>query len=170
MVQKKEIKNYPGYWIYSDGRVWSDKSQKFLSYFENNQGYYIVSLYQNGKDIKLRIHRLVAEAFIPNPNNLPQINHKDENKHNNNVNNLEWINHQNNQNYGTRNQRMADAHKKSIVMLNKETLEEIKIFDSLKEAAIFLNKPNGMPNISRALTGQIKTAYGYCWKYNIKNT
>lgn len=64
---------------------------------------------KGGKSITYKVHRLVAIAFIPNPDNLPHINHKDENKLNNNPNNLEWCDNSYNNNYGTRNKRIAKA-------------------------------------------------------------
>ena len=75
---------------------------------------------KNGKIKTFNVHRLVAEHFIPNDNNLPEINHKDENKHNNNLINLEYITRIENENYGTRNKRISEALK------NKKKSEEHK--------------------------------------------
>lgn len=69
-------------------------------------------MYSNGQRYKKTIHRLVAEAFIPNPNNYPCINHKDENKENNNVSNLEWCTYKYNSNYGTCRKRAIEKIKK----------------------------------------------------------
>lgn len=71
-------------------------------------GYYRVTLSKNNKSKNYLLHRLVAQVFIPNPNNLPQVNHKDENKLNNNVNNLEWCTRSYNCRYGTRTKRIAE--------------------------------------------------------------
>ena len=76
----------------------------------NKQGYVYIMLQKNKKKKMFRVHRLVAHMFIPNPENLPEVNHKDENKENNNVNNLEWCTHEYNNNYGTKNER----HSKKI--------------------------------------------------------
>lgn len=73
--------------------------------------YMQVYLSVNGKGKSKSVHRIVAEAFIPNPDNLPQVNHKDENRYNNHVDNLEWCTHKYNVNYGTRNQRISKAMK-----------------------------------------------------------
>ena len=85
----KDIRNYENmYAITDDGRVWSYKTNKFLTPWLN-RGYLQVSLYNNGIEKKFSIHRLVAEAYIPNPDNKPQVNHKDEDRTNNTVENLE---------------------------------------------------------------------------------
>lgn len=102
-----EIKNFPGYFITEDGRVYSAIKQerinrRFVSYldystltelktYKQTQGYYIIKLYKNKKVYNKLIHRLVAEHYIENPHNLPQVNHIDENKTNNQVSNLEWV-------------------------------------------------------------------------------
>ena len=80
------------YSISSEGRVRNDETNKMKSMDATSDGYHKVDLYSNGKRTSVRVHRLVAEAFIPNPNKLPQINHIDGNKENNNVKNLEWVN------------------------------------------------------------------------------
>lgn len=82
---------------------------KKLAPQRNIYGYAIIKLMTGGKSITYKVHRLVAIAFIPNPDNLPHINHKDENKLNNNPNNLEWCDNSYNNNYGTRNKRIAKA-------------------------------------------------------------
>ena len=74
-------------------------------------GYQRYKLCDSGKTQKILAHRLVAEAFIPNPNNYPEVNHKDENPSNNCVENLEWCNHAYNMNYGTRRERVSKALK-----------------------------------------------------------
>lgn len=82
---------------------------KKLAPQRNIYGYAIIKLMKGDKSITYRVHRLVAMAFVPNPDNLPHINHKDENKLNNNPNNLEWCDNSYNNNYGTRNKRIAKA-------------------------------------------------------------
>ena len=87
---------------------------KTIKQVKNNRGYYIVQLSKNNKVKNFSVHRLVAEAFIPNPNNFPQVNHKDEDKSNNRVSNLEWMTLKRNINYGTRNKRMALTKGKNV--------------------------------------------------------
>ena len=101
------IKSLPREIVYKDGRKKILK-EKILENVKNDLGYYFVQLYKNGEKSRKKVHRLVAEAFIQNPNNLPQVNHKDERKTNNRVENLEWCTHEYNMNYGTRNERMKE--------------------------------------------------------------
>ncbi len=86
----KPILDYPNYVIYSDGRVYSLKRNRFMSPWLNSNGYYKVNLWKSGKPKSCRVHRLVASAFIPNPHNKPQVDHKDRNRLNNNIDNLRW--------------------------------------------------------------------------------
>ena len=169
--------DYKDYYVTNDGRVWSAKSNKFLSPSTNNDGYKMVTIYSDNKRINQLIHRLVAKAFLPNPNNLPIVNHKDENPTNNNVENLEWCTQQQNCNYGTHNKKLSQSQKGRkatnavcINMCNSDTYEIIQTFNSIKEACEFLNEPCGTGNISKVINGQRKTAYGYYWEKVLKNS
>ena len=96
------IKEYDGLYLISDsGIVFSARTGKQIQPQINKKGYVRVELNLNGIEKKYYVHRLVAEAFIPNPDNLPCVNHKDENPRNNNADNLEWCTHEYNSNYGT---------------------------------------------------------------------
>ena len=82
------------YMIYADGRIYSLKSNKFLKFRTSknkNNDYDYVTLYDDGSDYQISVHRMVAITFIPNPENKPEVNHKDGNKHNNDISNLEWV-------------------------------------------------------------------------------
>lgn len=92
---------YPGYFITQEGNVYSSKTKKFLKLSVNRTGYVVVRVSLSKKEkISIRIHREVAIAFIPNPKNKKEVNHKDGNKQNNCVSNLEWV---------TRKENMAHA-------------------------------------------------------------
>lgn len=137
-------------------------------------GYNTIALCKNGKYKFIGVHRLVAQAFLPNPNNLPQVNHKDENPSNNRVENLEWCDAKYNTNYGTRNVRASKTNSltqrgrknpwlcKKIAQLD---LDEniIRIYNSITDAA---NKNKiSQSSLSGCLIGKNKTAGGYKWKY-----
>lgn len=111
----KDIKGYSKYQISSYGRVWSKKRQIYLKQYKNNSGYLTVSLSaDNGKVKRELIHRLVAIAFLENPNNYPCVNHKDEDKENNHLTNLEWCDKKYNINYGTCRERIGNSNSKAI--------------------------------------------------------
>ena len=117
-------------------------------------------------------------TFIPNPNNLPIVNHKDENPSNNNVNNLEWCTNEYNVNYGTRNERVGKKTKermtgkkgkdaprsKPILMYDKEG-NFIRKFDSTADANEYFGKPRDCSGITMCLRGKNKSAYGYIFTY-----
>lgn len=151
----KDIKGYEGlYAITSCGRVWSYITNKFLkTYFAN--GYEFVTLKDNHH---VKISRAVAEAYLPNPNNLPEVNHKDEIKSHNYVNNLEWSDSMYNANYGTRNERIKKAHSKRIYCKELD-----KVFESQKVAAQELGLDQG--NISRVCRGKANTTGGYHFEF-----
>lgn len=111
---------------YKDGRARLEKGHK-LKPHADKKGYTRVTLCKNNKCKPYLVHRLVAMAFIPNPNNWPQVNHKDENKTNNTVWNLEWCDRIYNCNYGTRNERISNGNKEeNHWTYNKPFTEEHK--------------------------------------------
>lgn len=153
----KEIKDYEGlYWVSNFGRIKSNK--KVLSIpNRNNSKYLQIILYKRGKRSTRLIHRLVAESFISNPNNLPQVNHIDENKKNNNFSNLEWCTKKYNMNYG----KLKNFHKKEIAKYENGYFK--CKYNSLKEAAEINNLSKS--SISRCCKGLQKTYAGFTWKY-----
>ena len=156
--EMKDIENYEGlYAITRDGRVWSYRSNKFL---KPNLvgGYHQVILCKEGKGKTHYIHRLVAEAYIPNPDGLPQVNHKDEDKSNNCVENLEWCDIKYNINYGTRTERVAKKRSKPVYCI-----ELNKIFDGINQAARELGINHS--SIIKCCKGKLKTTGGYHWRY-----
>lgn len=148
---------------------------KILVKTKDKHGYESVCIaYDNGKKITRNVHRLVAEAFIPNPKNYPQINHKDENPSNNAVSNLEWCDSKYNINYGSRNFITSLKRSKGVKQISKNG-EIINRFINAKTAA----KRTGIAyrNIAAVLhqtphikNGRIytrKTAGGFYWEYII---
>ena len=91
------IEGFPNYLIYPDGKVYNQKYDRFLKASLGNHGYLCLNLRKNNKTYLKSIHRLVGQAFIPNPENKPQIDHIDRDKSNNNVENLRWVNNSENQ-------------------------------------------------------------------------
>lgn len=155
----RDIAGYEGlYAVTSCGKVWSYHSNKFLKPRINKGGYLQVNLSINGKAKNYYIHRLVAEAYIPNPNELPQINHRDECKEHNWLNNLEWCDGKYNSNYGTHNERMGRARSKAVYCVELD-----KTFYGMREAERQLNISNA--SISACCLGKVKTAGGYHWQY-----
>ena len=110
----RDIKGYEGlYAITSCGKVYSYKSKRFLNPYLNTNGYYYVSLMKDNIKRQFRIHRLVAEAFIPNPNNLETVDHIDNCKEHNYVGNLQWL---------TREDNTSKAISKSIRCLQNNKI------------------------------------------------
>lgn len=103
----RDIKGYEGlYQVSNLGKV-RNKKGKVLKQYRNNKGYPCVHMYKNNKYKTKNVHRLVAISFIENPNNLPQVNHKDEDKTNNVVTNLEWCTNKYNCNYGNHRRNVS---------------------------------------------------------------
>ena len=102
-----------------------------------NMGREVVQLSKNGKNRRFPVYRLMAIAFIPNPNNLPQINHKDENPLNNSLENLEWCDSKYNCNYGTRNKRISESKFKQTIIVDEFGKETV--FPSRGAVAKFLH-------------------------------
>lgn len=157
----KDIEGYEGlYQISSCGRVKSLKygKERILKPGKNKQGYLFVCLSNKTIFLKNRIHRLVAQSFIPNPCNLPEVNHKDEVKTNNYVSNLEWCTRKYNANYGTRNERIAKKRSKKILCV--ETLKVYKTaYDAEGQTGI------RQSSIWQCCNRKRKTAGGYHWRY-----
>ena len=119
----KPIKDFEYYFISNFGRVKSTKfgKERILKLTKDKDGYLIVNLYKNNKSKTFKVHRLVAEVFLPNPYNLPQVNHKDENPQNNIVTNLEWCDRLYNVRYGTGIERQKKKQLNDIINIIKES-------------------------------------------------
>ena len=136
------------------------KTEHTLQQGTQKTGYNYVNLSKNSKTCTKRVHRLVAEAFISNPNNLPEVNHKDEDKSNNNVENLEWCTREYNLNYGTRSEKFSKTRGKAV-----RCIETKHIYSSARSASrdtgIHQSSISGCCNKEHGY----KTAGGYHWEY-----
>ena len=141
------------YSIDNSGNVYSKRTNKILSQGTDTNGYKFVILCNNGKRKCKRIHRLVAEAFLPN-NFYTEVNHIDENKSNNSVENLEWCDRKYNCNYRNKNKNIM----KKVICV-----DENKEFNSIKECAKYYGVTSGM--ICKVLNGTFKTTHGLSFKY-----
>ena len=155
------------YEVSSEGNVRNLKTGRILKPFYT-KGYAMVSLTSANNDKTKKtyklVHRLVAQAFIPNNDQSKTvINHKDENPRNNSVANLEWCTYKYNANYGTGIERMAKSKSKPIQQLDLKTGLIIATYPSIKEASLSIGIH--WSNISRAARGKYKTAGGYGWRY-----
>lgn len=182
MENWKDIENYKGLYqvsdcgnvrslardvYYSNGAVHRTK-EKILVPMLNNKGYSYVNLYKNGEHKKMLVHRLVALAFIPNSENKPMINHKDENPLNNCVDNLEWCDSKYNNNYGTKNARMIQ-NRRSYKLGNHPRAKSVfcvelnKTFDCVQRAQEELGIWGA--SIIKVCKGKLNTTGGFHWRY-----
>lgn len=163
MATWKHVVGYEGLYLVSDeGDVMSlprangNRKRKLLKPGKRGKGnllYQFVVLSNGVETKKVSVHRIVAEAFLPNPNKLPEVNHKDENPLNNRVENLEWCSRQYNIEY-------SKAERISQYSLYGEKLAEYKSI-SVASAMTGISRTA----INNSLTGWSKTAGGYAWKY-----
>ena len=198
----KDIKNYEGlYQVSNLGRIKSLNRYSYNSVGKYNKkiferilkqaiakpGYYVINLTKNGKQKTYRIHRLVAETFIPNPNNYPMINHIDCNKLNNKVENLEWCTHTHNMQEAARNglmnydnlkrwnNKFGKEHNRSkkVYQIDKNTNKIIQMFYGIAEAsrATGINETNISACCNHKINSKngkkwtTKTAGGYKWEF-----
>lgn len=136
----KDIKGYPGYQISNLGRVWNGNTQRILKPSKMPKGYYQINMVAiNGKRKKELVHRLVALAFIPNPDGLPEVDHKDRDRGNNKAENLQWTTRSGNCRNSSQNRRIAQFDIEGNL---------IREYNSLVEAA-------------EAVNGAISSFYSY---------
>ena len=152
----KKIDNYTNYLISKNGQVYSTKTNKIKIPEINQNGYCRIELCNDGKK-KFYIHRLVAEAYIPNPNNYEQVNHIDLNKHNNNMENLEWCNGIMNMQHNADNK--PENSKKVIQLDLTDENKIIGIYNSIKEASEKTN--TNSTSIIHCCSGRYKKAGKY---------
>ena len=154
----RDIEGFEGRYRISDhGRVFSLLSKKLLNIYTNSHGYQCVYLYLDGHYKNFKVHRLVAVAFVPNPLNLPQVNHKNEDKTYNYYTNLEWCSAAYNNNYGTRTLRAAITNARPVVCIETNI-----IYWGAREAARQVGIHN---HISECCNGKRKSCGGYHWRW-----
>lgn len=136
----KPIKGFPDYYISDKGEVWSAKSKKRLKQWRISHGYMRVELSNGGRHTRkqARVHRLVAEAFIPNPNNKPQVNHKNGNKSDNRSENLEWVTNAENAKHASKNG--LNKRKRVVIEMIHLTDNRIERIDGVHKLAKRLGK------------------------------
>lgn len=157
----KIISVFPEYGATKDGKIWSLKTNKFLTPKISDNNSEIVTLTTSNGKKYCSVHRLILLAWNPVENwEKLQVNHKDENRRNNNLENLEWCTSEYNINYGTRNKRVSNKLKKKI-----RCIETGEIFDSINDAAKTLNQKSARTNLSSCLHGRQKTCGGYHWEF-----
>lgn len=160
----KQIENF-NYTVSDSGEVVSLFINKPICQWVDNVGYLQVKLKKDGKNHYKRVHRIVAENFLPNPNNLPQVNHKDGNKKNNHVDNLEWVNnsqntlhgYQNNLYHSDKRSIKIDVYTKEGIYLNtyksiRETSDKLKINRKTLSRILFDNKVNNYDFIFKVVS------------------
>ena len=160
IVRWKKINEFPQYEVSNTGMV--RKGTKVKKCRSNSRGYPTAVLYENGKRKNIPVHRLVAIAFIPNPGNLPQVNHKDENKQNNNVANLEWCDAKYNNNYSNAAGRAFDYKSIPVVMLTFDGAVH-SIFPGSASAS--RQTGIGQGNINEVCMGKRESAGGYVFRH-----
>ena len=163
-----EISNHGRVRSFVTNRGYIRKRPLILRVKIDKYGYETIGLSKNGVKKFITIHRLVGNAFIPNPYNLPQINHKDEDKRNNNVDNLEWCTGKYNCNYGSHREKISksktNSPKISYIVLQYDLAGNlIKEYPSANEAMRQLGV--GAGNISKCCNGVISQSGGYIWKW-----
>ena len=179
----KNIDGYENYEVSSLGNVRNKTTGRILK-TANKGGYYSVGL-SKGKTKTFSVHQLTAKAFIPNPENKSQVNHKDKNGLNNNINNLEWMTttEQNNHKRKCKKEIQELVSSRAVWRIDKDTNEKLELYETIRYASkwVFDNKLtsitdfNNGNNIKTKICAvcqkkyQRNTAFGYKWEYDNKN-
>lgn len=162
MEQWKDVAGFENYMISDLGRVYSKKKKMIMKPTPDQKGYLRVTFYENGKNNTRKVHRLVAEAFIANHDNLPQVNHKNEDKIDNSVGNLEWCTNSYNRYYGTATERTQKSNMNcKSTSVPVRCIETDTVYPSIREAA----RDTGAKNIFWCCIGKRQTSNGLHWEY-----
>ena len=156
------------YQVSNKGRIKSLKRNIIMKLQYDKDGYPTIFLWRFTRKTRTRVHRLVAQTFIPNPKNKAQVNHIDGNKANNNVENLEWVTVEENMQHAYKTGLNKPKYGKRHHLSKKinqydENMNKIAEYDSIREAERKTGYDNGF--ISACCKGRYQTAYGYIWKY-----
>lgn len=168
-MEYRQVKENPDYVVYENGLVRRADRLHFCTMQFTDDGYARVQL----NSVKTYVHRIVANAFLENPNNYPTVNHKDFNKLNNHWRNLEWCTQAYNNDYTILHRNEYDEEKRPSVarpvkQIDPLTMETLNVFPSLSAAAIAVGrKPSNVSTISKAARGVATNgvAYGFIWKF-----
>ena len=171
MIKKwNDIPEYEGiYQVSNFGEVKNVKHGRILRQCRHRLGYMSVMLYKSGTPKRMMIHRLVALAFLENPDGLEFVNHKDENKANNHVDNLEWCSREYNAQYGTSGQRIANKRRTSQTNHSRKVIQQdefgnvLKVWNSIADAS--RNTKTARTSIFECCNGIHRTSNGFKWAH-----
>lgn len=171
-MEWRKIKEFPTYSVSDLGQVRNDKRNNLLNVYVTRSGYVMVGLWRDGKHFRKNIHRLIAEAFLPNPENKAEVNHINGDKIDNRVKNLEWVTPRENQLHKCRvlGKKMSTEHMDKIRPLAMGVVQKPVVlvetdthYRSVAEASRSVG--TSRVNIQHCLAGNQKTAGGYHWRY-----
>jgi hypothetical protein len=175
MEEWQTIKEFPNYDISNFGNIMNNKTGKSLK-LSIKSGYYNISLTNNNIHKTFKVHRLVALAFIENPENKSEVNHKDKNKLNNHFTNLEWMTRRENNIHRCEGIKISCNKNKPLFRMDKDTNEILEKYNSIELAGswAFQNGHtktihNGRNSIGNCLNGLSQIAYKFKWKYEENN-
>ena len=161
-LEWREVKEYSNYEVNQFGEIRHKTRKKVLKPRSNNGSYQYVNFKINGKNINFAVHRIVANAFIPNPKGYTEINHKDYDRTNNCVDNLEWVDSSQNKQHAYLKDENKSSRGKAVIQRSKDGTY-IKTFETISKAAKEMNC--SIAAISNCCLGRTKTSQGFLWSF-----
>ena len=161
-LEWREVKEYSNYEVNQFGEIRHKTRRKVLKPRSNNGGYQYVNFKINGKNTNFAVHRIVANAFIPNPKGYTEINHKDYDRTNNCVDNLEWVDSSQNKQHAYLKDENKSSRGKAVIQRSKDGTY-IKTFETISKAAKEMNC--SIAAISNCCLGRTKTSQGFLWSF-----